>query len=99
VRTVHDGPQALATVASWRPDVALLDIGMPGLSGYEVAQRLRADPALAGLVLVAVTGWGTEGDQRRSAQAGFDHHLTKPVEAAALEALLAGRTQSPCRAD
>lgn len=99
VRTVHDGPQALAAVAGWRPDVALLDIGMPGLSGYEVAQRLRADPALAGLVLVAVTGWGTEGDQRRSAQAGFDHHLTKPVEAAALEALLAGRTPSPCRAD
>jgi PAS domain S-box-containing protein len=94
VRTVHDGPQALAAVAGWRPDVALLDIGLPGLSGYEVAQRLRQDPTLAGLVLVAVTGWGTEDDQRRSAQAGFDHHLTKPVEAAALEAVLARRGQT-----
>jgi CheY-like chemotaxis protein len=74
--------------------VALLDIGLPGLSGYEVAQRLRQDPTLAGLVLVAVTGWGTEDDQRRSAQAGFDHHLTKPVEAAALEAVLARRGQT-----
>jgi len=99
VRTVHDGSQALATVAHWRPEVALLDIGLPGLSGYELAQRLRADPALAGLVLVAVTGWGTESDQRRSAQAGFDVHLTKPVEAGALEAVLARPARRPTRAD
>ncbi|MEY4712837.1 MAG: hypothetical protein RIS88_2287 [Pseudomonadota bacterium] len=94
VRTVHDGPQALAAVAGWHPDVTLLDIGLPGMSGYEVAQRLRADPALAGMLMVAVTGWGTEGDQRRSAEAGFDHHLTKPVEASALEALLARRPRA-----
>ncbi len=99
VRTVHDGLQALAVVAGWRPDVALLDIGLPGLSGYEVAQRFRADPTLEGLMLVAVTGWGTEGDQRRSAEAGFDHHLTKPVEAGALEAVLARRTRPPAQAD
>lgn len=99
VRTVHDGPQALAAVAHWCPDVALLDIGLPGLSGYELAQRLRADPALAGLVLVAVTGWGTEGDKRRSAQAGFDYHLTKPVEANALEAVLARHARPSVRPD
>ncbi len=97
VRTVHDGDAALATVQAWRPDVVLLDIGLPGLSGYDVARRLRSDPALRGLLLVAVTGWGTAGDQRRSAEAGFDQHLTKPVEAAALEAVLARRLD-PARA-
>ncbi len=99
VRTVHDGAQALDAVGTWRPDVVLLDIGLPGLSGYDVAQRLRADPAMAGVLLVAVTGWGTEDDQRRSARAGFDHHLTKPVEAAALEAVLARRKPDRPEAD
>ena len=72
--------------------MVLLDIGLPGLSGYDVARRLRAEPALADTLLIAVTGWGSETDKRRSAEAGFDRHLTKPVEAAALEAVLAGFT-------
>jgi CheY-like chemotaxis protein len=92
VRTVHDGPAALATVRNWRPDAVLLDIGLPGMSGYEVARQMRSDPNLRDdLLLVAVTGWGTQDDQRRSAAAGFDQHLTKPVEATALESLLASR--------
>ena len=91
VRTVHEGGAALAVAADWRPEVILLDIGLPGLTGYDVARRLRADPAMAATLLVAVTGWGTAEDQRRSAAAGFDHHLTKPVEVSALEAVLARR--------
>lgn len=91
VRTVHDGPAALATVPHWRPDAVLLDIGLPGMSGYEVARQMRNDPCLQGILLVAVTGWGTQDDQRRSAAAGFDQHLTKPVEVTALESVLASR--------
>ncbi len=91
VRTAHDGAAALQLAAGWRPDVVLLDIGLPGMSGYEVARRLRSQQPDPALMLVAVTGWGTEDDQRRSAEAGFDHHLTKPVEATALEAVLACR--------
>lgn len=89
VRTVHDGLEALAVAPIWCPEVVLLDIGLPGLSGYDVARRLRAEPALADTLLIAVTGWGSETDKRRSAEAGFDRHLTKPVEAAALDAVLA----------
>ena len=61
------------------------------MSGYEVARQMRSDPCLRGILLVAVTGWGTQDDQRRSAAAGFDQHLTKPVEATALESVLASR--------
>ena len=91
VRTVHDGPAALSTVGHWRPDVVLLDIGLPGMSGYEVARQMRSDPRLRGVLLIAVTGWGTQEDQRRSARAGFDQHLTKPIEVSALESVLASR--------
>ncbi len=89
VRAAHDGAAAVAVAGEWHPDVALLDIGLPDLTGYDVARRLRADLRLQRLVLVAVTGWGTEDDRRRSAEAGFDHHLTKPVDVHALERLLA----------
>lgn len=95
VRTANDGEAALALARQWRPDVVLLDIGLPGMSGYEVARRLRAEPSTAHVMLVAVTGWGSEDDQRKSAQAGFDHHLTKPVEVAALEAVLARGLGAP----
>ncbi|WP_066336630.1 response regulator [Azohydromonas lata] len=88
-RAVHDGAAALQAAPAWRPDIVLLDIGLPGLNGYEVARRLRADPALAGTLLVALTGWGSEGDKRRSAEAGFDAHLTKPVALDDVEAVLA----------
>jgi CheY-like chemotaxis protein len=76
--------------AGWfRPDVALLDLGMPKLNGLEVARRIRGQPWGRQMVLVAVTGWGQEEDRRRAMEAGFDRHLTKPVDPAVLEKLLA----------
>jgi CheY-like chemotaxis protein len=88
--TVHlafDGEQALQLAEALRPDVVLLDLGMPRLNGYEVCRRIRAEPWGAAMVLVAQTGWGRDDDRRRSREAGFDHHLTKPVDPAALQAL------------
>jgi PAS domain S-box-containing protein len=90
-RTAHDGAAAIAVAGQWRPEVVLLDIGLPDLTGYDVARRLRADERVAGAMMVAVTGWGTEDDRRRSAEAGFDQHLTKPVDASVLERLLGNR--------
>jgi CheY-like chemotaxis protein len=89
VSVAHDGPSALEQATAQPPDVALLDIGMPQMDGYELARRFRAIPALNNVVLVALTGWGQEEDRRRTKEAGFDHHLVKPVEADALEGLLA----------
>ena len=89
VRTAHDGPSALQLAAEYRPELVLLDIGLPGMNGYELARRLRQQPGLGDVVLVALTGWGQEEDQRRSREAGFDAHLVKPVERSALTALLA----------
>jgi CheY-like chemotaxis protein len=74
---------------TFRPDVVLLDIGMPGMDGNEVARRIRQQPQFAGTRLVALTGWGQDEDRRRTHESGFDHHLTKPVDIAALQALLA----------
>ena len=71
------------------PDLVLLDIGLPGMSGLEVARHIREQPSLKHAVLAALTGWGTEEDRRRSHEAGFDHHLVKPVDADSLEKLLA----------
>jgi signal transduction histidine kinase len=90
VRLASDGPQALAAAAESRPDVVLCDLGLPGMDGYAVAAALRAGPATAGVRLVALTGYGQDADRRRSAAAGFDLHLTKPVDPAALHELLAG---------
>jgi PAS domain S-box-containing protein len=85
-----DGPSGLAAVRRFRPDVVLCDIGLPGgMDGYAVARELRADPGLAGLRLFALTGYGQEEDQARAREAGFDLHLTKPVDPAALRRLLA----------
>jgi PAS domain S-box-containing protein len=88
VRVAHNGPRALELAGAERPEIVFLDIGMPGMDGYEVARRLRASGA-AGTVLVALTGWGTPEDRRRSAAAGFDHHLVKPVEIDEVQRLLA----------
>jgi PAS domain S-box-containing protein len=90
VYTVHDGPAALETLRTKRPAAAVLDIGMPGMDGYEVARRVRAAPDGANIVLIALTGWGNEDDRRRSRDAGIDHHLVKPVDLRVLEDLLAG---------
>jgi len=78
-RLAHDGEAALQVATAFEPNVALIDIGLPRLNGYEVARRLREQPRLRNAVLVAQTGWGQESDRARSHQAGFDHHLIKPV--------------------
>jgi two-component system, sensor histidine kinase len=85
----NDGLSALAAVESFRPHAVLLDIGMPGLDGYEVARRLRQDPRNAGMVLIAITGWSRMQDRQRGRTAGFDHHFRKPVDLPRLCALLA----------
>jgi PAS domain S-box-containing protein len=85
----NDGYQALRMIPSFRPHVVFLDIGMPGLSGYEVAAEIRKDTQFDGVRLVALTGWGGEGDRARTARAGFDLHLTKPATLAAIEDVLA----------
>jgi CheY-like chemotaxis protein len=86
---VHDGATALLAAEAYHPDLVLLDIGLPGMNGYEVARAIRARPVLQGAVLVALTGYGGEDDRRRSREAGFDHHLVKPVGLDALRGLLA----------
>jgi PAS domain S-box-containing protein len=90
IRIANDGPSALAAAREHQPDIVFLDIGMPGMSGYEVAAQLRALPGWEDRLLVALTGWGTQEDRARSEAAGFDVHLTKPVELQAVEHLLAG---------
>lgn len=84
----HDGPSAVDAARRLRPDVAILDIGLPGFDGHEVARRLRAEPALGGLLLVALSGWVQPEDRARSRAAGFDHHLAKPVQLKTLEPVL-----------
>jgi PAS domain S-box-containing protein len=91
VRVVHDGRDALGAAQTFQPDVALLDIGMPGMNGYELAAALRGSDGGRRAILVAVTGWGTQDDRERARVAGFDHHLTKPVDLAALNRLMIGR--------
>jgi CheY-like chemotaxis protein len=89
VRVAYDGMSAMEAARVFRPQVALLDIGMPGMDGIELGARLRREPELAGLLLVALTGYGRDEDRKRSSAAGFNHHLVKPVDIAALNGLLA----------
>ena len=89
IHIAHDGPTALAAFERSEPHVVLLDIGMPDMDGCEVARRLREIARPERVALVALTGWGQDEDRRRVREAGFDHHLVKPVELAALQALLA----------
>jgi len=98
-QVVHDGAQALAVAPQFLPDVIFLDIGLPGMSGYEVARALRRTPAGAAVVLVALTGWGAENDRSQSSAAGFDHHLTKPANLLAIGELLATLSTRPTSAD
>jgi CheY-like chemotaxis protein len=88
IRIAHDGPSALEASRGFRPDVVLQDIGMPGMNGYEVARRMRKDPATAGAMLVAITGYGRDEDRRDAHDAGFDHHLTKPADLRAVDDLM-----------
>jgi CheY-like chemotaxis protein len=89
VHIAHDGPEAVEKAATFQPHVILLDIGLPRLNGYEAARRIREQQRQKGLTLVALTGWGQDEDRRRSVEAGFDAHMTKPVDFAALTKLLA----------
>ena len=89
VQVVHDGLAALEAVQARSPDVMLVDIGLPGIDGFEVAQRVRAIPSCRNVTLVALTGYGRSEDKERTRAAGFDHHLTKPVEIDALQGLVA----------
>jgi CheY-like chemotaxis protein len=91
VHVVYDGPDALEALASYRPAVVLMDIGMPGMDGHEVAQRIREHPEYRDVTLIALTGWGQEEDRRRSQKAGFDFHLIKPPDVNALQTLLMKR--------
>ena len=88
VHTAADGPSALLVVPKLRPEVVLLDLGLPGMDGFTVARRLR-EAIREPMMLIAVSGYGEESDRRRAAEAGFDHHLLKPVDFDRLEALLA----------
>jgi CheY-like chemotaxis protein len=89
ISVVHDGQAALGALKTYRPSVVLLDLGLPGMDGYEVARRMRAEPEGRAATLIALTGWGQEEDRRRSKEAGIDHHLVKPVDLTALHQLLA----------
>jgi PAS domain S-box-containing protein len=93
VRSAYDGESALEVCSAFRPHAAVLDIGMPGRNGYDVARRLRE--RMNGVKLIALTGWGADADVQQARAAGFDHHLTKPVDPAALNELLAKSRPSP----
>jgi CheY-like chemotaxis protein len=84
----YDGPSALETAQQWQPEAVFLDIGLPGMDGYQVAERLRKLPQAKHAVLIAITGYGQEDDRRRSQRAGIDHHLVKPVAPDALRNLI-----------
>jgi PAS domain S-box-containing protein len=95
VRSTGDGTAAVRLAFEFRPSVIILDIGLPGMDGYEVARRLRAAPETAAALLVAVTGYGREQDRVLAREAGFDHHLVKPVDPEALQLLIAGHAATP----
>jgi CheY-like chemotaxis protein len=88
VAFAYDGPSALETAEQWQPEAVFLDIGLPGMDGYEVAERLRELPQAKGAVLIAITGYGQDDDRLRSRRAGIDHHLVKPVAPDALRNLI-----------
>ena len=89
VKTANDGRQALEAIAEFRPEIVFLDIGLPQLDGCEVARRVRELPELRGTKLIALTGWSHADDRRRTREAGFDHHLVKPVAVKTLRDVLA----------
>jgi CheY-like chemotaxis protein len=97
VEDAGEGSSGVTKALAWKPDVALIDIGLPGLDGFEVARAVRSAAAGARLHLIALTGYGDPGDRRRALEAGFDAHLVKPVRLEALTRLLAAaRNSGPC---
>lgn len=88
VAFAYDGPSAIETAEQWQPEAVFLDIGLPGMDGYEVAERLRELPQAKDAVLIAITGYGQEDDRQRSRRAGIDHHLVKPVAPDTLRSLI-----------
>jgi CheY-like chemotaxis protein len=99
VRAARDGREALAVAREFRPQVVLLDIGMPGEDGHGVCRRIRAEPWGHDLPVVALTGWGQEEERRRSLESGFTQHLVKPVDPEVLDRLLADLPAPPPAAD
>jgi PAS domain S-box-containing protein len=95
VKIVHDGRAALAALRTYRPSVMLLDIGMPGMDGYDLAREARRCAEGEGVILIALSGWGQPEDRRRSGEAGIDHHLVKPVDVGALTALIESLPDNP----
>ena len=93
-RTANDAFSGLLAVQEFRPDIVFLDVGMPGMNGYEVCRRIRRTASQRPMLIVAVTGWGQEQDKQRALDAGFDYHLTKPVDPAALTDLLISHQQT-----
>jgi CheY-like chemotaxis protein len=91
VRVAHDGPTAIELARTHRPEIILLDIGLPGMDGYQVAKQLRREECCNNSLIIAASGYGQEEDRRRSREAGFDHHLVKPVDFDALMTLFAAR--------
>jgi len=88
VRTLYDGPSASSAAEAFRPQLVLLDIGLPQMNGYEVARQLRKSAELRNVTLVAFTGYGRDEDRQQTREAGFDYHLVKPLDAAALERII-----------
>ena len=88
VRLALDGEEAVAGAAAFQPDIIVLDIGLPLVSGYEVAKWIRQEPSLKSVVLIALTGYGQKSDRQLAQQAGFDHHLVKPADFAQIESIL-----------
>jgi CheY-like chemotaxis protein len=95
IRTARDGVEAIGVAGEFRPDIVLLDIGMPRMNGYEAARHIRQQPWSKQTVLIAITGWGQDGDKQRASDAGFDQHLVKPVDPAMLMQLLTGVAARP----
>jgi CheY-like chemotaxis protein len=93
VCTAYEGSQALAVAEDYHPEVILLDLGLPGINGFEVAKQMRLSPVLGDTTIVAITGFGTDNDRRLSKNAGFEHHLVKPVDFTILQRLLAQRSK------
>ncbi len=88
VRVAHSGPAGVETAKQWQPEVVLLDIGLPGMDGYEVTAALREDAQTKDAVIVAISGYGQDEDRLRSREAGFDHHLVKPIQPSDLQKIL-----------